>query len=134
MDIGSSKAQRISELQSYGREINKWCPSPEQSIRFYASDGIKRKVRENTTDTFLRFKYIFVDAEDECDSVQYIPEASAASEDVISFGSLCDYKIIERSRALNNNPKFIDSVIEQLPKSQTTIRMKTTAHSIVCVE
>jgi hypothetical protein len=132
MDISSPNAHRIAELQSYGREINKWCPSPEQSIRFYASDGIKRKLRENTTDTFLRFKYIFVDSEDEFDSVQYIPGASAASEDVLSLGSLCDYKIIERIRALNNNPKFIDSVIEQPPKSPATIRMN--APSIFCLE
>lgn len=94
------------------------CPSPEDSMKIYASQGIKRKLRENTTDTFQKFRYIFEDdpVQERFESADLVPEISSASENLVSQSNSSEFNIIDRVRALDSNPKFIDSVVEH-PKT-----------------
>ncbi len=107
-------------------EINRLCHSSEETLRIYASDGIKKKLRDNTTDTFQKYRYICVETFYEIfSSMEKIPEVSLSADDIESCGSSKEYKITERIRALNIHPKFIDSVIEGTQKNLETLRMKS---------
>ncbi len=112
-EINSPAALRVQELQTFGMEVNRLCTSVEQSINLYASDGIKRKLRENTTDAFQKLRYIYSDSFQEESKVDdKINQESFASENLDSHGSPKNNKLAGRLHALVSNPKFIDSVLE----------------------
>ena len=75
---------------------------------------------------FEEFQEVFKLAKKNSDS------SHAPSEDIESFGSPKDYNLSDKVHVLNNNPKFIDSVIEVTQKYVETFRMKSGLPQFYC--
>ncbi len=107
--------------------MKRLCASSDESLRIYASDGIKKQLREHSTDTLQRYRYICVETFYEIfNSIENIPEDPGDDNEVESCASSKDFKIVEKIRTLNSNPKFIDSIIEGTQKYIETLRKKNT--------